>query len=81
MIEWRRRGEATLKKRLLQARRNGDFDDDMNPADFARYLSTIMTGLAIQAANGATKSEMKRIVRIALRFMVVGSSDRDRPRV
>jgi len=41
----------------------------MNPADFARYLSSLMAGLAVQAANGATKSEMTRVVDMALRFV------------
>jgi hypothetical protein len=41
----------------------------VTPADFARYLSTIMTGLGIQAANGATKPDLKRLAAMALGFM------------
>jgi AcrR family transcriptional regulator len=69
MIEWRRRGEAAIRKRVQQAQRDGELKGKMNPADFARYLSSLMTGLGVQAANGATKSEMTRIADIALRFM------------
>ncbi len=38
MIQWRRRGEAALKKRLQQAQGDGDLTGKMNPDDFARYL-------------------------------------------
>jgi hypothetical protein len=69
MIEWRLNGQAVIKKRLQQAHKDGDLKGTMNPADFARYLSSLMAGLGIQAANGATKSEMNRIANIALHFM------------
>jgi AcrR family transcriptional regulator len=69
MIEWRKQGEAALKRRVQQAQRDGDLDDSQNPSDFARYLSVLMSGLGVQAANGATRSEMKRYAEMALRFM------------
>ncbi len=69
MIEWRKRSEAVLKKRFLQARKDGDLDENINPADFARYISTLLAGLGVQAANGATKTEMRCIADTALRFM------------
>ncbi len=81
LIEWRRRGESALKKRLQQAQRSGELGSDLNPADFARYISALMAGLGIQAANRATKAEMTRIVDIALRFMkneLGGAADPDK---
>lgn len=66
MTEWRRAGEAALKKRLQQARREGELSSDTIPADLARYLSTVMAGLGVQAVNGATKPEMKRIADLAI---------------
>jgi AcrR family transcriptional regulator len=69
LVEWRKSGEAVIKKRLQQAHRDGDLKGAMNPADFARYLSSLMAGLGVQAANGATQSEMNRIVDIALHFL------------
>jgi len=69
MIEWRKSGEAAIKKRLQQAHRDGDWKGTMNPADFARYLSSLMTGLGVQSANGTTRSEMNQIADIALHFM------------
>jgi AcrR family transcriptional regulator len=69
MVEWRRSGEAAIKRRLQHAQSDGQLDGKMNPADFARYLSSLMAGLGVQAANGATKFEMTRIVDMALHFL------------
>ena len=69
MIEWRKQGEAVLKKRVQRAQRDGDLKKDINPSDFARYLSMLMSGLGVQAANGATKTELKRYAKMALRFL------------
>jgi AcrR family transcriptional regulator len=69
MIEWRAQGELQLKRRLVRAQRDGELSSAVNAADLARYLSTIMTGLGIQAANGAKRAEMKRIAEMALRYM------------
>jgi AcrR family transcriptional regulator len=69
MIEWRKQGEMAIRKRLEKAQREGDLKNDVTPADFARYLATIMTGLGIQAANGATKPDLKRLAAMALGFM------------
>jgi hypothetical protein len=55
MIDWRKSGEAALKVRLQQAQSKGELPQEIEPADFARYLSSVMAGLGIQAANGATK--------------------------
>jgi hypothetical protein len=37
--------------------------------DYTRYLSTIIAGLSIQAANGSTKVELKRTAQTALRYL------------
>jgi AcrR family transcriptional regulator len=69
MIEWRKQGEAEIQKRLQRARREGDLAKDVDPGDLARYISTVVTGLGIQSANGATRAEMTRLVDMALRSM------------
>ena len=69
MIEWRRQGETGIQKRLQRARREGDLAKDVDPGDFARYISTVLTGLGVQAANGSTKAEMTRLVDMVLRSM------------
>src|SRR5579863_6983991 len=69
MIEWRKQGESDIQKRLQRARTEGDLAKDVNPGDLARYVSTVLTGLGVQAANGSTKAEMTRVVDLALRSM------------
>ncbi len=66
LIEWRKTGQTRIEKRLLRARKEGDLPSVVNPKDLARYISILMTGLGIQAANGATKSQMSRAVDLAL---------------
>ena len=69
MREMRLTNEAAIKARLLKARKVGEFPKDQNVDDFTRYLSSLLSGLAIQAANGSTRGEMKRTAEIALRHL------------
>jgi AcrR family transcriptional regulator len=67
MVEWRRAGEKALRKRFVLARRAGELPNDISPADFARFIATVMAGLAVQAVNGASRDEMKRAADLALK--------------
>lgn len=69
MIDWRKTGLAHIEKRMRQAHDEGDLPKDVDPKDFARYISIVMNGLGVQAANGATRTEMNRAVNLALRSM------------
>jgi AcrR family transcriptional regulator len=69
MIAWRKAGLSRLQKRLQRAHEEGDLATDVNPKDLARYILIVMNGLGVQAANGATKTEMTRAVEMALRSM------------
>jgi AcrR family transcriptional regulator len=51
MTEIRKQNEAGLKARLQQARKSGELAADLNVDDYSRYLSTLLGGLAIQAAT------------------------------
>jgi AcrR family transcriptional regulator len=59
-------GEALLRARLKRARKEGDLNNDADPADLARYINTISQGVAVQAAGGATRRQLDRVVDIAL---------------
>ena len=67
MIALRKGGEDALRKRMTKAQKSGELPDDTSPADYARFLSTVMKGLAVQAATGASHEEMKRIADFVLR--------------
>ena len=69
MTEIRRQNEVAMKERFLKARKSGELSKDVNVDDYTRYLSSILAGLSIQAANGSTKAELKRIVQMALRHL------------
>jgi len=69
MREMRLQNEAAIKARLLKARRAGEFPKEENVDDYTRYLSSLLSGLAIQAANGSTRAELKRTAAVALRHL------------
>ena len=65
----RRRGlfEASLKKRLQRAQDDGDLPADASPADLARFVMAMTSGISVQAAGGASRSSLRRVADIALR--------------
>jgi AcrR family transcriptional regulator len=69
MREIRKQNQIAIRERLLKARRSGELPKDINADDYARYLSSIIAGLSIQAANGATKQELKRTAQMAVRHL------------
>jgi AcrR family transcriptional regulator len=69
MREMRMQNEAAIRARLLKARKAGEFPKEENVDDYTRFLSTLLSGLAIQAANGSTKAELKRTAALALRHL------------
>lgn len=71
MRQMRLQNEAAIKARLLKARRDGEFPKEENVDDYTRYLSSLLSGLAIQAANGSTRAELKRTAEMALRHLGV----------
>ena len=69
MTEIRKQNEAAIKSRLMRARKSGELPKEINVDDYTRYLSTIIAGLSIQAANGSTKAELKRTADMALGYL------------
>jgi AcrR family transcriptional regulator len=69
MTEIRKQNQVAIRERLLKARKSGELPKGINVDDYTRYLSTIIAGLSIQAANGSTKAELKRTAQMALRHL------------
>lgn len=69
MTEIRKQNEAAMRERFQQARKSGELPKGIKVDDYTRYLSSILAGLSIQAANGSTKAELKRTARMALRHL------------
>lgn len=59
--------QSAIRQRLKRARAAGDLPAAADPADLARYLATVLHGMAVQAASGASRAELRRISQLALR--------------
>ena len=60
-------GEAALRDRFERAKSEGDLPRGANPADLARYITTVTQGMSVQAAGGASRDELQGIADTALR--------------
>jgi len=59
--------EVTLRRRFQRAKREGDLPQSADPADLARYVMTVLHGIAVQGANGAGRDQLRRVAQVALR--------------
>jgi AcrR family transcriptional regulator len=76
MIARRSAGEVEIRRRLKRARAEGDLPPDCSPADFARYLSGVLYGMAILSAGGANRRELQAVADIALQQWPAGRAAR-----
>ena len=68
LVSRRLAGEAVLRQRFERAREDGDLPADVDPADLARYVVTVLRGMAVQAAGGASREELRRVAALTLRL-------------
>jgi AcrR family transcriptional regulator len=66
LAAWRRAGEARLRNRFKSAQAEGDLPAHADPADLARYVTSIVQGISVQATGGAARRELHRVVDIAM---------------
>ncbi len=59
--------EAMIRRRLERAKSEGDLPAGSSPADLARYVVTVVRGMAVQASGGASRRELQQVIRTALR--------------
>jgi AcrR family transcriptional regulator len=59
--------ETAIRRRFEQAKSDGDLPADANCADLARFVTTVINGMAVHAASGASRSELQRVAEMALR--------------
>jgi AcrR family transcriptional regulator len=60
-------GEVAVRQRFERAIADGDLPAEADPADLARYVVTVMRGMAVQAAGGASREDLRRVAELALR--------------
>ncbi len=59
--------ERMVRRRLEQARASGDLRRSANPSDLAKYVTTVMRGIAVSASDGTTKAELQRVAEMSMR--------------
>jgi AcrR family transcriptional regulator len=69
LAAYRAAGEAALRRRFQRAKSEGDLPATVNSADLAGYVATIVYGMAVQAAGGATREKLHNVVAMALRTL------------
>jgi AcrR family transcriptional regulator len=58
---------TALRKRFERAVREGDLPAGTDCRSLARYVATVLNGLAVQAASGARVKELRSVAAIAMR--------------
>jgi len=59
--------EGALRRRLQRAKREGDLPKNSDPGDLAGYVMSVVRGMAVQSAGGASSDQLRRVAQIALR--------------
>ncbi|MCW3061977.1 MAG: comR [Capsulimonas sp.] len=67
LIEERAAGEARVRERLERGVADADLPADTDCADLARFLTTVIQGMDVQAASGANREELWRVAQMAMR--------------
>jgi AcrR family transcriptional regulator len=67
LVARRAAGEAALRDRLEAAKRTGELPPEIEPGDFARYIATVIEGMSVHAAGGASRQDLHRIVDMTMR--------------
>jgi len=67
LMSRRAKGEQDLRQRFERAIAEGDLPQGYDAADLAAYVSAILQGMAVQAAGGTTREQLRKIAEMALR--------------
>ena len=78
LIQARKHGESVARERFEKAK--GELGTNADPAALASYFATLLQGLCVQAAGGATKAEMTKVVDTALHYMGIQDGSRTNPK-
>lgn len=58
--------EARIHQRFERAKAEGDLDPDCDPKALTMFLTTLASGMAIQASSGVTRTALDQVVKAAL---------------
>ena len=58
--------ETALRQRFERAKAEGDLKADADCADLARLIATVTQGMAVQAASGATRNDLRKVAEMMI---------------
>jgi AcrR family transcriptional regulator len=58
--------EVAARRRLQRAKREGDLPKNSDPAELAHYVMTVVRGMAVQSAGGASPDQLRGVAQVAL---------------
>ena len=64
----RAEGEKAIRRRLKRAKAEGELPQAADPSTLARYFATITEGMAVQAAAGASRAELRKVAETAMKI-------------
>ena len=67
LAQLRQAAVTALRERFERAVQDGDLSAGTDCATLARYTATVLNGLAVQAASGATEEELRLVSALAMR--------------
>jgi AcrR family transcriptional regulator len=67
LVAWRDNGFSRIQERFQRAVDDGDLPPETDPALLARYVTTLTSGIAVQAASGVGREELQELADAALR--------------
>ncbi len=67
VIASRLAGHAAIRARFERARAEGDLTADADPKALTHYIGTVVCGMAVLAASGATRKELERVIELTMR--------------
>src|SRR5437879_553680 len=59
--------KVALSRRFQRAKREGDLPKNADPTELSHYVMTVLHGMAVQGADGASRDQLRRVAQIALR--------------
>ncbi|MDB5649531.1 MAG: transcriptional regulator, TetR family [Hyphomicrobiales bacterium] len=65
--------EEALRHRFERAKTEGDLPPTSDPDVMARFLSTVLQGMGVQAAAGATRDDLRKIAELTIETFPVGA--------
>jgi len=69
---YRKATEAAIAARLVEGQAAGDFPADVSVQHWAKYLTSVMHGMSIQARDGASAEELRALAQTALTALPIG---------